>query len=219
MMRSIRSPVSHRTFAPHSRRVAAGALIAIAMVVVLAAQPVGGVSAQIDTGNVISGRVVNETSGGTVPPGLNVILLTLDEEAGQIIEQDSTIVGTNGEFSFDDLLQAPGYTYRVVADNGDHTPSIDLAPGDTFTGVEIPIYDSTDSLDDIRISSYAMLVPSVDGRSRTMGVLTVANLINSGDRVWLPDLENENLTGLDLLRFNLPEGFSDLSGDVDRFFE
>ena len=56
-----------------------------------------------------------------------------------------------------------------------------------------------------------MMVPTIDARSRQAGVLTVINVDNRGDRIWIPDLSDPNLTGLDLLRFNLPEGYSDLA--------
>ena len=56
-----------------------------------------------------------------------------------------------------------------------------------------------------------MMIPTIDARSRQVGVLTVINVDNRGDQVWVPDLTDPELTGLDLLRFNLPEGFIDLS--------
>jgi uncharacterized membrane protein len=55
------------------------------------------------------------------------------------------------------------------------------------------------------------MVPTIDARTRQAGILSVINVNNTGDRIWIPDLEDPGLTGLDLLRFNLPDGFSDLS--------
>ena len=191
---------------------------AIALMVVAAALAASGATASAQSGapTEISGRVVNGTPGSEVPPGLQVVLLTVDEAAGTIIDRKQMPAGANGEFRFTNLLSGPGLTYRVVADNGDHTPSVDLTPGESaFTGVEVTIYDSTTSFDDIRISSFAMLVPSIDGAGRIMGVMAVANIVNAGDRVWIPDLDNPALTGLDLFRFNLPEGFTDLSVESD----
>ena len=160
----------------------------------------------------ISGRVVQGTAGAEVPAGLEVVLLVVDEQQQTIVGNDSTLIGTNGVFSFTDFLSGPGLTYRVAVDAGDYTPSVDLRPGESsFENVEVPIYEETQSFDDIRVSTYQLLVPSIDRSERRMGVLGVISIINSGDRVWVPDLENPNLTGLDLLRFNLPEGFSELS--------
>ncbi|MCZ6539036.1 MAG: hypothetical protein O6922_04335 [Chloroflexi bacterium] len=159
----------------------------------------------------IKGVVVNGTEGGIVPADLEVLLLTVDEAVGQIIEQVSTTVGADGSFSFGNLISSPGVTFRVVANAGKYTPSIDLTGVDDWSNVRLTIYDQTTSLEDISVSSYVMMIPTIDGRFRQAGILTVINVSNGGDRIWIPDLEDPGLTGLDLLRFNLPAGFSDLS--------
>ena len=159
----------------------------------------------------IKGVVVNGTEGGVVPTDFTVELFSVDEAANQIIEQVSTTVGDDGTFSFGNLISSPGITFRVVADAGDYTPSVDLSGVENWTNVRLTIYDETTSLDDISVTSYVMMIPTIDARSRQAGILTVINISNRGDRVWIPDLEDPGLTGLDLLRFNLPDGFSDLS--------
>ena len=164
-----------------------------------------------DQQNEIKGIVVNGTEGSTVPEGLTVLLLTVDNTANQIIEQESTTVGADGTFSFGNLISGPGVTFRVVADAGDYTPSIDLSAVDDWSSVRLTIYDQTSSFENITVSSYVMMIPTIDAQSRQAGFLTVINVSNSGDKVWFADLESPELTGLDLLRFNLPDGFSDLS--------
>lgn len=159
----------------------------------------------------IIGIVVNGTEGGVVPADLEVLLLTVDDAAGQIIEQDPTTVNADGTFSFGNLISSPGITFRVVANAGKFTPSVDLSSVDDWSNVRLTIYDETASLDDITLSSYVMMIPTIDARSRQAGILTVVNVNNTGDMVWIPDLEDPGLTGLDLLRFNLLDGFSDLS--------
>jgi hypothetical protein len=161
----------------------------------------------------ISGRVVQGTAGGEIPAGVSVVLLVVDDAKQEIVATDSKLVGTNGEFEFTDFLAGPGFTYRVAADDGsDYTPSVDLSAEDsTFNNVELTIYDRTESLDDIIVSTYSLLIPSIDRIGRRVGMLGVVQITNRGDHVWIPDTNNPALTGLDLFRFNLPEGFSDLS--------
>ncbi len=160
----------------------------------------------------ITGRVVQGTPGAEVPAGLNVVLLVVDEARQEIVANESTVIGTNGIFSFTDILSGPGLTYRVAVDDGEYTPSVDLRPGESsFDDVEVTIYERTQSFDDIRVSTFQLLIPSVDRSERLMGMLGVISIVNSGNRVWVPDLDDPNLTGLDLLRFNLPEGFTSLS--------
>ncbi len=161
--------------------------------------------------NEIKGIVVNGTDGGVLPVDLEVLLLSVDDTAGQIIEQETTKVAADGTFGFGNLISGPGVSFRVVANAGDYTPSLDLSAVDDWSNIRLTIYDQTTSLEDITIGSYVLMIPTIDKRSRQAGILTVINLSNSGDRVWIPDLEDPGLTGLDLLRFNLPDGFTDLS--------
>jgi hypothetical protein len=164
----------------------------------------------------ISGRVVQGTLGADLPIGLKVVLLVVDDQLQEIISSQNTVVGSNGEFSFTNFASGPGLSYRVAADNGDHTPSVDLKLGeDAFKDVEVTIYDSTASFEDIRLVEFEMLVTGIDRRLRLMGVLGQISLVNSGDTIWIPDLTNPQLTGLDLLRFNMPEGFTDLSVETN----
>ncbi|MDA0677234.1 MAG: hypothetical protein O2788_04430 [Chloroflexi bacterium] len=162
---------------------------------------------------VISGRVVQGTPGSEIPAGVSVVLLVVDDARQEIVATESKLVGTNGEFEFTDFLAGPGFTYRVAADDGsEYTPSIDLSAADsTFDNVELTIYDRTESLDDISVSTYSLLIPSIDRIGRRVGMLGVVQISNRGDHVWIPDTDNPALTGFDLFRFNLPEGFSDLS--------
>lgn len=182
----------------------------IALVAAFGAMP--KVASAQSTPTEINGTVVQGTPGSTVPAGTTVVLLVVDEARQEIISNEQTIIGTNGEFTFTDFLAGPGLTYRIAVNDDEYTPSIDLIPGeDSFSDVELTIYERTQSLEDIRISTYSMLIPSIERAGRLMGVLAVFSVINSGDRVWIPDINDPNLTGFDLLRFNLPEGFSGLS--------
>ena len=155
----------------------------------------------------ISGHVVNGTAGATVPEGLEVVLLTLDESRAQIVGRDSAIVDEEGRFEFTGFATGPELTHRVAAADGLFTPSVDLSDQADWSNIELVIYERTKALDDIWVSSYSLLVPSIDARSRTMGVLGAIDLRNEGDTVWLPDLSDPALTGLQLLRFSVPAGF------------
>jgi uncharacterized membrane protein len=159
----------------------------------------------------ILGKVINGTDGGVVPTDLQVILMSIDLGSNSIIEQETTTVDEDGIFGFNNLVSGPGLSYRVVVNHGTFTPSVDMANVENWQNVRLSIFDETKSLEDITISSYVMMIPTIDARSRQIGVLTVINVDNRGDKVWVPDLTDPNLTGLDLLRFNLPEGFSDLA--------
>ena len=156
--------------------------------------PFGAGSAAAQTPETIAGRVINGTAGATVSGGLEVVLLTLDESRAQIVGRDSTFVNDEGRFEFTGFAVGPGLTYRVAANDGLFTPSVDLADAADWSNVELVIYDRTRLLDDLRVSSYSLLVPSIDARSRIMGVLGAIDIRNEGDTVWLPDLSDPGLT-------------------------
>ena len=195
---------------------ALAALIALAALVALA-QPFPVSAQAVTTPEEISGRIVNGTEGSEVPVGTIARLFTVDETTQSVVANDETVVGTNGEFTFSGYPVGDNITYRVVADNDTrHTPSVDLKAGrDEFENVEITIWDVTTSLDDISVPLYQILVPAIDGSERLIGVLAVANISNSSDKVWIADVDSPALTGLDLLRFNLPEGYQELSVESD----
>lgn len=192
------------------RSIAIALIASLVLTLLLQSNEVPVASAQSTTDSVL-GKVTNGTAGGELPENLEVILMSIDLENNQIIEQESTIVDEEGIFRFSNLVSGPGLAYRVVVNHGSYTPSVDLSTVENWQNVRMNIYDETTSLDDITISSYVMMIPTIDARSRQVGALAVINVDNRGDQVWIPDLEDPNLTGLDLLRFNLPEGFTDLA--------
>tara|TARA_B100000949_G_scaffold199789_1_gene187013 strand:- start:391 stop:1167 length:777 start_codon:yes stop_codon:yes gene_type:complete len=55
------------------------------------------------------------------------------------------------------------------------------------------------------------MIPSLNAKNRIAGFLSVVEIENSSDRVWIPDITNPSLTGLDLFRFNLPKRYKSLS--------
>ena len=122
---------------------------------------------------------------------------------------------TIGRFEFTGFTTGQGLTYRVAANDGLFTPSVDLADTADWSNVELVIYDRTKTLDDLWVSSYSLLIPSIDARSRVMGVLGAIDIRNEGDTVWLPELNDPGLTGLQLVRFSIPEGYSNLSVESD----
>ena len=122
------------------RRFLPVALLTIALVAVV---PLGTGTASAQTPESISGRVVNGTAGATVPEGLEVVLLTLDESRAQIVDRDSVFVDDEGRFEFTGFTTGPGLTYRVAAADGLFTPSVDLNDKADWSNIELVIYERT----------------------------------------------------------------------------
>ena len=129
-----------------------------------------------------------------------------------ILRSLTKLAGSNSRV----FRQVQELTYRVAANDGLFTPSVDLANTADWSNVELVIYDRTRSLDDLWVSSYSLLIPSIRCQvPRTMGVLGAIDIRNEGDTVWLPELNDPGLTGLQLVRFSIPEGYSNLSVESD----
>ena len=175
-----------------------------------------GVAAQ-DTEEMrtLSGRVVNGTEGGEAPAGLTVFALVIDEDAESIVERVESVTEADGSFAIDVARVSGGRFYRVVADDGVYTPFVDLLPADAGKEITLTVYDRTASLDEISVTTYSIVIPAIDEDNEVLGVLAAVNLVNSGDEVYLADLTDPNLTGFNLMRFNLPAGFQQLTVESD----
>ncbi len=163
----------------------------------------------------ITGVVVNGTEGGEVPEEFTVFVLVIDESEEAIIERVETLTEADGSFSLEVAAIDDDQFYRVVVDDGIYTPYVDVLAEDAEDPIILTVYDRTTSLDEISVTSYSMVIPVVDAESRVIGVLAAVNFVNSGDKVYLPDLTDPNLTGFNLLRFNLPVGYQELTVESD----
>ena len=163
----------------------------------------------------ISGQVVNGTKGGESPAEVTVFALTIDESEEAIVERVETVTEADGSFALDVAEVSEPQFYRVVVDDGVYTPYVDVLPKDADEEITLTVYDSTTSLDEISVTSYSMVIPVIDGSTGVLGVLAAVNLVNSGDTVYLADLTDPALTGFKLLRFNLPEGYQELTVESD----
>ena len=139
----------------------------------------------------------------------------IDEEEEAIVERVSTIVDDDGEFAIDAPALGLGQFYRVVADDGVYTPYKDITNPNDGPPPTLTVFDRTTALDDIAIDSYGVVFPVIDPAARTIAVLAAVSLMNKGDKVFVADLADPALTGLKLLRFNLPEGYAALNVESD----
>ena len=163
----------------------------------------------------ISGRVINGTEGGETPADLTVFALVIDEDAETIVERVESVTGPDGSFEIEVVSVDSGRFYRLVADDGVYTPFVDVLPVDAGGEITLTVYDRTTSLEDISVTTFSMVIPAIDEANGVLGVLAAVNLVNSGDEVYLADLADPGLTGFKLLRFNLPEGYQELTVESD----
>ncbi len=168
-----------------------------------------------DNAVTINGRVVNGSGNELVVDGLAAFALIINEETESIIGRVESTIDEDGSFSLGVPNIDDGSFYRIVVDDGMYTPYVDLLRDQIDDVVTLTVYDRTTSLDAISVTSVSMVIPVIDEGSQTIGVLAAINLVNEGDEIYLADLTDPELTGFNLLRFNLPEGYQELSVESD----
>ena len=158
----------------------------------------------------INGKIINMTTPGILPEPTILQLMQIDKENESITKVEEQIVNSDGSFEFNLENYSKDATYRLVVDVGYYVNFYDVENNDT-NNLEIAIYDRTDSLDDISLNSYIMMIPSIDKNSRQAGVLSMIKIKNSGNNVFSANFSDPSLTGFNLFRFNLPDGWSNLA--------
>ncbi len=158
----------------------------------------------------INGKIINMTSPGILPDPTILQLMQVDTENEAISKLEEQIVKSDGSFEFNIKNYSKDNIYRLVVDVGYYVNFYDVTNNNN-NNIEIPIYDRTDSLEDINLNSYIMMIPSIDRNSRQAGVLSMIKINNNGNNVFSANFSDPNLTGFNLFRFNLPDGWSNLS--------
>lgn len=173
---------------------------------ILALAGIGGAVHGQDGLTTVSGRVSNGTAGFDAPEGVQATLWIFD--ANTDFEPRSGELDADGAFLFQDVPVdgVAGYIVAVTYQEVDYTTP--LTPEDDLTDVDITIYESTANLDVVSLVGNTIIVLGADTASRTISVMEVAQVSNTSDRAFAPNLE----TGepVNLLRFPLPAGATNL---------
>ena len=165
---------------------------------------------QVNLEKNINGKIINMTSPGVLPEPTILQLMQVNTENESISKLEEQIVSSDGSFEFNIKNYSKDNIYRLVVDVGYYVNFYDVTNNNT-NNIEISIYDRTDSLEDINLNSYIMMIPSIDRNSRQAGVLSMIKINNNGNNVFSANFSDPNLTGFNLFRFNLPDGWSNLS--------
>ena len=141
----------------------------------------------------VSGKVVNDTQGGSSVAGVEITLLIYIDDT----LADSTTARTDeeGKFTFDGIN--PEHEYLIAARylDVDYYYLVEFEPGTTIADVEIGVCDTTDSDDLIRSGLTRKIV---DIEEETLTITEVHWLVNDGDKTYV------RADGV--LDFTLPEG-------------
>ena len=162
----------------------------------------------------ITGRVVNGTAGGAAPSDLEVVLHIISD--GERVDVTSSRTGSEGRFNFQGVESDAGAIYALTASYQDVLYSVSLDPAALEDPVEVLVYETTSSLEDLHIDADVLLIRESKKDSWSLSAFEVVSLVNEGDRTFVPDLDQPG--SMNFLRFPLPAGStnlevrSDLSG-------
>ena len=162
----------------------------------------------------IAGRVIQQTAGGKTPNGVQIHLWVVNN-AENLLEEQTQTVGSDGQFKFEDFRRGEQIGYRLIMRNNGLMHTVKVGDSTDPSNISVPIYETTNSLDQISIGTHAMIVPTVDGRSRSMAILEMVQLVNSGDRIFVPDAAPSGTSMPQLVRFALPAGYQNLTVESD----
>ena len=155
----------------------------------------------------IRGTVTNGTAGGGGVEGQTV---TLHRVTATGFKDLTTTTGADGTFAFDgvEFDSETAYGVSVRYQDAIYGTDLDLAAGSPEP-VELTVYESTQDDSIVSTASASLLLASADGSDQTLAALEILKLSNRSDRAYVPG------SGvMEVLRFGLPPGATDLSLDT-----
>ena len=133
----------------------------------------------VPTGEV-TGFIINRSPGGNIPESLSVMLHILDQNYNQLgmLHAQSQ---PDGSFLFEDAPLSPGMFYAGIADYQGATYYSQPVPygGETSPNIELPIYESTDDLSQVRVDEMHVLFNFAQDGLEVSEIYLLSNL---GDR-------------------------------------
>ena len=182
-------------------------LLALAASLALVLAATGEVAQAQTQLRTVEGVVQNATSGGGTVSEQTV---TLHRVTSAGFDDLTTTTDGTGAFSFADFEYNPSMSYGVSVRYQDaiYGTDLDLSAGSPGP-VTLTVYDGTSDDGIVSAGSASLLLADADPTDQTLGALEIIRLVNRSDRTYVP---GEGV--MELLRFGLPPGASDLVMDT-----
>ena len=155
----------------------------------------------------VVGQVVNGTANSLPPFDITV---TLHSQTVDAYNEVSTTTDTKGNFLFEGIAVDPQALYGVTVSHTEviYGTDIDLR-SESLPPVTVTIYETSEDISVLGVSNASLFISEVDKVERDIYALEIVNVVNKGDRTYVPGAEPMNL-----LRFGLPDGAQGLQVDT-----
>jgi hypothetical protein len=177
---------------------------AVAVLLALCATPSAALA--MPTDGVVSGQLVNMTSGGGSTAGVNVVLVAFGRKEQAPLGQQTVATDADGRFAFDGLDRDPNVVYLVVSRYGgvNYPGDAPFQLQDEATHrTDVTVYDSTSVDDGLQIERLNLLVLGADQGS--VQFMQMGALVNNSDRTFVSaNPQDQQLARA--VRFPLPPG-------------
>tara|TARA_B100000579_G_scaffold437861_1_gene469523 strand:- start:679 stop:1854 length:1176 start_codon:yes stop_codon:yes gene_type:complete len=160
----------------------------------------------------LNGTIINGTDKNKVTE-YTIKLMGTQNSSTELIEVDS--LKTFNEFKFSNFKIDESFTYFLMISHEEIPTIVFLEEIDDQYEIEIIVYDREFIPENISVIDYSIMIPHLSPDSNVISILGLISFENTGDKTFYADLSDPNLSGLNLLRFSLPENFENLSVDSD----
>ena len=160
----------------------------------------------------LSGQIVNGTSP-SVDTTYEIKLMATQNSSSELI--DIEIINTNKNFDFKKVMVDEAFTYFLIVNHQDIPTIVFVEDIENPENINITVYDRVFTPKDIDVIDYSIMIPHISPDSDIISVLGLISFTNNSNSTYFADLTDPNTSGLNLLRFSLPENFENLSVDSD----
>ena len=160
----------------------------------------------------LNGTILNGTDKNKVTE-YTIKLMGTQNSSTELVEVDS--LKTFSKFKFSNFKIDESFTYFLMISHEEIPTIVFLEEIEDQYEIEIVVYDREFIPENISVIDYSIMIPHLSPDSNVISILGLISFETTGNKTFYADLSDPNLSGLNLLRFSLPENFENLSVDSD----
>ena len=160
----------------------------------------------------LSGQIINGTKSDN-DATYQIKLMATQNSSSELV--DIEIIETFKNFEFNKVIIDEAFTYFLMITHQDIPTIVFIEDIDDPKDITVTVYDRVFTPKNIDVIDYSIMIPHISPESDIISVLGLISFTNNSNSTYFADLTDPNTSGLNLLRFSLPENFENLSVDSD----